>query len=68
MTCAHITSTDKVCGRPAVALWRHPVLGDWWQCKRHDDRAILASLPEWLRIAEMPAEYADPLTLAETAA
>ncbi len=68
-TCQHITSSDKVCGRRAIALWRHPILGDWWLCGRDDERAILAALPEWTRVSEVPYPVsADPLTLAEVAA
>jgi hypothetical protein len=68
MTCTHITTKDIPCGRPAVAVWRHPVLGQWPLCHLCDHRAIQAGVEGWLRIAELPATFGDPLTLAEVAA
>lgn len=43
MTCAHIVGDpEHPCGRPAVALWSHPVTGDWAMCRRHHDAANVA--------------------------
>jgi hypothetical protein len=49
MTCAHISEQDRVCGRPAVAVWWHPVLGEWPLCARDDANAVRAGVAGWTR-------------------
>lgn len=41
-TCSHLSERDVPCGRPAVALWYHPVLGEWPLCQRHHESAKTA--------------------------
>lgn len=39
MTCAHLSDKGTPCGRPAVAVWEHPVTGSWPLCARHHEAA-----------------------------
>jgi hypothetical protein len=69
MTCAHLSESDRPCGRPAVAVWWSPVQGRWLLCEKHDriaQRYTGPAYPAWSRQAFPPD--GDPLTLAETAA
>ena len=40
--CAHLSEHDRPCGRPAVRVWFHPVLGEWPLCSRHHESANVA--------------------------
>lgn len=43
MTCTHILGDpEHPCGRPAVAVWEHPVTGLVWLCADHDRKALRA--------------------------
>lgn len=42
MTCTFNLPSDAPCGKPAVAVWEHPVTGLAWLCADHDRKALRA--------------------------
>lgn len=57
MTCTYVLGEpEHPCGRPAVAVWEHPVTGLAWLCADHDRKARDACaldpqlLMEWDRL------------------